>query len=80
MRMCDVLDHWLSRLHGGPMHTNVNSCAMISATSGSSVAMAATLGTVAMPGVSDAVTIGGCFWAHWRAAEPWVFSFRRLST
>lgn len=48
-RMYDALGHWLSWLPGGLMHTNVGSCAMFAATSGSSVATAATLGTVAMP-------------------------------
>ena len=48
-RMYDALGHWLSWLPGGLMHTNIGSCAMFAATSGSSVATAATLGTVAMP-------------------------------
>ncbi len=48
-RMYNALGHWLSWLPGGLMHTNVGSCAMFAATSGSSVATAATLGTVAMP-------------------------------
>lgn len=48
-RMYDALGHWLNWLPGGLMHTNVGSCALFAATSGSSVATAATLGTVAMP-------------------------------
>lgn len=39
----------LARIPGGLMHTNVASCALFAATSGSSVATAATVGTVAMP-------------------------------
>ena len=40
--------HWLSWLPGGLMHSNVGSCAMFAAISGSSVATAATIGTVAV--------------------------------
>lgn len=39
----------LARIPGGLMHTNIASCALFAATSGSSVATAATIGTVAMP-------------------------------
>jgi len=39
----------LARIPGGLMHTNIASCALFAATSGSSVATAATVGTVAMP-------------------------------
>ncbi|WP_372620731.1 TRAP transporter large permease [Falsiroseomonas sp.] len=39
----------LSRVPGGLMHTNIASCAVFAATSGSSVATAATIGTIAMP-------------------------------
>jgi tripartite ATP-independent transporter DctM subunit len=48
-RMYNALAQWLSWLPGGLMHTNIGSCAMFAATSGSSVATAATIGTVAMP-------------------------------
>ncbi len=48
-RMYRALGHWLSWLPGGLMHTNIGSCAMFAATSGSSVATAATLGTLAIP-------------------------------
>lgn len=48
-RMYNALSQWLSWLPGGLMHTNIGSCAMFAATSGSSVATAATIGTVAMP-------------------------------
>jgi C4-dicarboxylate transporter, DctM subunit len=39
----------LARVPGGLMHTNIASCALFAATSGSSVATAATIGTIAMP-------------------------------
>ena len=48
-RMYDALAKWLSALPGGLMHANVASCALFAATSGSSVATAATIGTVAQP-------------------------------
>ena len=48
-RMYAALAQWLSWLPGGLMHSNIGSCAMFAATSGSSVATAATIGTVAMP-------------------------------
>ena len=50
--MYDGVDAWVSRIPGGLMHTNVASCALFSATSGSSVATAATIGTVALPNMS----------------------------
>jgi tripartite ATP-independent transporter DctM subunit len=40
---------WLSWLPGGLMHANIGACTMFAATSGSSVATAATIGTVAIP-------------------------------
>ncbi|MAU21294.1 MAG: hypothetical protein CMH13_12260 [Martelella sp.] len=40
---------WLNRLPGGLMHTNIAACTMFAATSGSSVATAATVGTLAFP-------------------------------
>ena len=40
---------WFGRLHGGLLHTNIGCCALFAATSGSSVATAATIGTVALP-------------------------------
>jgi C4-dicarboxylate transporter, DctM subunit len=48
-RVYTAIAHWLSWLPGGLMHANIGSCAMFAATSGSSVATAATIGTVAMP-------------------------------
>ncbi|MEO6407436.1 MAG: TRAP transporter large permease subunit, partial [Burkholderiaceae bacterium] len=48
-RMYGAMAAWLSRLPGGLLHTNVACCALFAATSGSSVATAATIGTVALP-------------------------------
>ena len=48
-RMYDALARWLAWLPGGLMHSNIAACAMFAATSGSSVATAATVGTVALP-------------------------------
>ena len=48
-RMYESLARWLSWLPGGLMHSNIAACAMFAATSGSSVATAATVGTVALP-------------------------------
>jgi C4-dicarboxylate transporter DctM subunit len=49
MRMYGAMIKWLSWLPGGLMHSNIGACAMFAATSGSSVATAATIGTVALP-------------------------------
>jgi C4-dicarboxylate transporter, DctM subunit len=48
-RMYGALAQWLSWLPGGLMHSNIAACALFAATSGSSVATAATVGTVALP-------------------------------
>jgi len=48
-RMYNALAQWLSWLPGGLMHTNIGACALFAASSGSSVATAATVGTVALP-------------------------------
>ncbi|MEZ5931963.1 MAG: TRAP transporter large permease [Alphaproteobacteria bacterium] len=48
-RMYDGIAAWLGWLPGGLMHANIGSSALFAATSGSSVATAATIGTVAMP-------------------------------
>ncbi len=48
-RMYAALSLWLARLPGGLMHANIAACALFAATSGSSVATAATIGTVALP-------------------------------
>jgi C4-dicarboxylate transporter, DctM subunit len=44
-----ALDRWLSWLPGGLIHANIGTAAMFAATSGSSVATAATISTVALP-------------------------------
>ena len=46
--MYDSLADWLSRLPGGLLHTNIGACSLFAAVSGSSVATAATIGTVAL--------------------------------
>lgn len=46
--MYDSLADWLSKLPGGLLHTNIGACALFAAVSGSSVATAATIGTVAL--------------------------------
>lgn len=48
-RAYNGIAQWLSWLPGGLMHANIGTCAMFAATSGSSVATAATVGTVALP-------------------------------
>jgi tripartite ATP-independent transporter DctM subunit len=48
-RMYGALATWLAWLPGGLMHSNIAACALFAATSGSSVATAATVGTVALP-------------------------------
>ncbi len=47
-RMYGAMTHWLSWLPGGLMHSNIGTCTMFSAVSGSSVATAATIGTIAV--------------------------------
>jgi tripartite ATP-independent transporter DctM subunit len=49
--MYDGMAKWLAWLPGGLMHSNIGACALFAATSGSSVATAATIGTVALPEV-----------------------------
>ena len=44
-----ALNVWLRRWPGGLLHTNIAACAVFSAISGSSVATAATMGSVALP-------------------------------
>jgi C4-dicarboxylate transporter DctM subunit len=51
-RMYSALSLWLSWLPGGLMHANIGASALFSATSGSSVATAATVGTVAIPQIA----------------------------
>lgn len=52
-RMYGALSLWFGRLPGGLLHTNIGCCALFSATSGSSVATAATIGTVALPALDS---------------------------
>lgn len=51
-RMYEALTRWIGWLPGGLMHSNIGACALFAATSGSSVATAATVGTVALPEVA----------------------------
>jgi len=48
-RIYRALSDWLAPLPGGLLHTNIGACALFAAVSGSSVATAATIGTVALP-------------------------------
>ncbi|THU04484.1 TRAP transporter large permease [Lampropedia puyangensis] len=48
-RMFGAIGAWLGRLPGGLLHANIGCSALFAATSGSSVATAATVGTVALP-------------------------------
>lgn len=48
-KMYRVLSDWLSPLPGGLLHSNIGASALFAAVSGSSVATAATIGTVALP-------------------------------
>jgi C4-dicarboxylate transporter, DctM subunit len=52
-RMYRALTDWLGRMPGGLLHTNIGASAMFAAVSGSSVATAATIGTVALPAFRD---------------------------
>lgn len=48
-RMYAALDKWVGHIPGGLMHTNIAACTVFAATSGSSVATGATVGTVSIP-------------------------------
>ncbi len=48
-KMYGAMSKWLAWLPGGNMHANIGSCALFAASSGSSVATAATVGVVATP-------------------------------
>lgn len=52
-KMYAALSAWLGRLPGGLLHSNMGSCALFAATCGSSVATAATIGTVALPALKE---------------------------
>mgnify|MGYP006267507275 FL=1 len=60
-RMYVALDDWLRRLPGGLLHTNIAASTLFASISGSSVATAATIGTVAFPAFR-----GKAY------SEPWV--------
>ena len=47
-KMYNAIAHWVSWIPGGLMHSNIVACAVFGAPSGSSVATAVTIGTVAM--------------------------------
>lgn len=47
--MFTALDRWVGHIPGGLMHTNVAASAVFAATSGSSIATAATIGTISIP-------------------------------
>jgi C4-dicarboxylate transporter, DctM subunit len=49
--MYRALNRWLSWLPGGLMHTNIASAALFAATSGSSIATAATIGKLSIPNI-----------------------------
>ena len=48
-RLYRALNIWMGRWPGGLLHTNILSCGVFSAVAGSSVATAATMGSVALP-------------------------------
>ena len=48
-RLYRALNVWMGRLPGGLLHTNILACGVFSAVAGSSVATAATMGSVALP-------------------------------
>jgi len=52
-RIYRALALWLGPLPGGLLHTNIGASAIFAAISGSSVATAATIGTVALPAFAD---------------------------
>ncbi len=60
-RMYVALDDWLRPLPGGLLHTNIAASAIFASISGSSVATAATIGTVAFPAFRGK-----------KYSEPWV--------
>ena len=62
-RMYTAISGWVSWLPGGLLHTNIAACSAFAATSGSSVATAATIGSVALPnfearGYSERLAVG----------------------
>ena len=63
-RMYGAMTHWLSWLPGGLMHSNIGACTIFSAVSGSSVATAATIGTVAVEQIERHATTRASFSAR----------------
>ena len=62
-RMYSAVSRWISFLPGGLIHTNIASCAIFAACSGSSVATSATISRVSLPtfrsrGYSERLVIG----------------------
>jgi len=62
-RMYRALDRWVAPIPGGLLHTNIVSCAIFAACSGSSVATSATISRVSLPsfrarGYSERMVIG----------------------
>ncbi len=52
-KMYESLAKWMGWMPGSLLHTNIGCCALFSATTGSSVACAATVGTVALPALEE---------------------------
>jgi tripartite ATP-independent transporter DctM subunit len=52
-RMYRILSNWLAPIPGGLLHSNIASCALFAAVSGSSAATAATIGSVSLPSFRD---------------------------
>ncbi len=52
-RMYHALSVWMVRIPGGLLHSNIAACALFAASTGSSVATAATIGTVALPALTS---------------------------
>ncbi len=52
-KMYESLAKWMGWMPGNLLHTNIGCCALFSATTGSSVACAATVGTVALPALEE---------------------------
>ena len=68
-RMYSSLADWLNWLPGGLLHTNIGASALFSAVSGSSVATAATIATVALPAFKTRTTTNGWCSARSRPAR-----------
>lgn len=62
-RMYTSLSNWLNPIPGGLLHSNIAACSVFAACSGSSVATAATIGSVALPafrakGYNERIVLG----------------------